>query len=300
MTHVYTAGGLTLDWIRRAETASGPNVGGNAAYAAVGAHLARAQADVVAVLGSDYPSSLLEQLESAGIGTKRSRRAAGPSFRVLLDDTGDERQITYLPGSGTNRDLDPTPDQLPAGVLTGGLHICAIPTDSQRAILDAVRGRVDIVTLDTVHIPGEIEPTREGLISLASEVDVFLPSREEVDRFWPGGPVVALRILEAAGIRQAVVKLGRDGSVGLDHGELVRMPAAPSSVVDTTGAGDAYCGAFCAARSRGDCFAAAMAWGSAAASVVIEGYGLVHALSTESCERAQARYLELEAHTDVV
>lgn len=301
MTTVFAAGGLTLDWVRQKgdEVDRGPNVGGNAAYAAVGARLAGANAEVVAVLGADYPIDLLTELEGAGIGTTWSRPSAGPAFRVLLDDSGDQRVISYLPGSGSNVDLDPLPDQLPADMAGAGLHICAIPTASQAVMVDGAAGRAGVITLDTVYIAGQIEPTPDDLIALASRVDAFLPSVEEVDRFWPGGAEAALRHLQAAGVRAAVVKLGREGSIGIDQGALVRMPAVDAAVVDTTGAGDSYCGAFCAALARGSTFRDAMAWGAAAASVVIEGYGLEHALTPEALIRAEQRFIQLGSFTEV-
>lgn len=297
MTRVYAAGGLTLDWVRhRQETENtGPNIGGNAAYAAAGARLAGSIAEVVAVIGADYPTALLGELAAAGIGSTLSRPSPGPTFRVLLDDSGDERVISYMPGSGSNVDLDPAPDQLPADLVSAGLHICAIPTATQSALVDAAMGRARVITLDTVHIAGQIEPTAEDLIALARRVHVFLPSVEEVDRFWPGGAEAALRHLMASGVPRAVVKLGPEGSIGMDDGSLFHVPAAPAAVIDTTGAGDTYCGAFCAALAQGLTFRSAMAWGAAAASVVIEGYGLRHALTPAAVIRAKERFILLDA-----
>lgn len=302
MTSVYAAGGLTLDWVRQRDDPAlqGPNIGGNAAYAAAGARLAGASAEVVAVLGADYPPRLLGELEVAGIGTSWCRETVGPTFRVLLDHSGDERVISYLPGSGSNADLDPVPDQLPAEMASDGLHICAIPTASQASLIDDARGRTGVITLDTVHISGQIEPTSDELIALARRVDVFLPSVEEVDRFWPGGTEAALRTLVSVGVARVVVKLGDHGSIGIDHGEIIRIPAVDTVVVDTTGAGDSYCGAFNAALARGMTFGHAMAWGAAAASIVIEDYGVEHTLTEAAATRAAQRYSELERFMEVV
>lgn len=298
MTVVYAAGGLTLDWVRLRASERGPFIGGNAAYAAVGAHLAGARAEIIAVLGADFPESVLDELAAAGFGVARSRVTDGPSFRVLLDDSGPERQISYLPGSGTNAGLDPVPSQLPTDLRDSVLHICAIPPASQRAFVDSAPDQA-IVTLDTVHIPGQIEPTPEELVDLARRVGTFLPSREEAARFWPGSPEAAVRAMAEAGVRRAVVKMGPDGSMGLDDGRFVVVPAARAAVVDTTGAGDTYCGAYGAARGAGLPMGLAMMWGAAAASVVIEDYGLIHALSRGAPERAQDRFRELSKRTEV-
>jgi fructoselysine 6-kinase len=56
----------------------------------------------------------------------------------------------------------------------------------------------------------------------------------------------------AAGVAVAVVTLGEHGSIAAEKAdELHRHAAAPTTVVDTTGAGDSFIGGFIHARSRG-------------------------------------------------
>lgn len=293
MAKVVALGGLTLDWLQTPSGRHGPALGGNAAYAAIGAYLAGAEASVVAVVGDDYPPELLAQLTRAGIDTTRVRCSAGPSFRVLLDESGPSRTISYLPGSGRNDRLDPVPGQLLDDLTGWAVHVCAIPTASQRCLLDATRERALVTTIDTVIIPGQIEPGADELLDLAREASAFLPSREEVERLWPGDVEAALATLGEAGVSRVVVKMGAAGSIGLDADGLCRVPAVETVVVDPTGAGDAYCGAFCALLADGADLQVAMAWGSAAASVVIEDYGAAHALAADGRRRVAARAARL-------
>jgi len=51
--------------------------------------------------------------------------------------------------------------------------------------------------------------------------------------------------------REVVLTLGREGSLLARGDRLVRAPAASATVVDTTGAGDAFCAGFLAARHAG-------------------------------------------------
>jgi ribokinase len=287
-------GGLTLDWVRDAGGVGGPTPGGNALYAAVGGWLAGADVSMVTVVGADYPDELLRRLDGAGVGTGLVRRVEGPSFRVLLDETAPERAISYLPGSGRNAELDPLPEQLPAGLRAAGAHVAAIPTGSQRRLVDALAGRVTVVTLDTVHIPGEIEPAVDELLAVARRCTAFVPSREELRRLWPGvDPVGGVRGMSAWAAPVNVVKLGALGSVGCEGGAgdraVHRIPAYATRAVDTTGAGDAYCGALCAALARGEDLPAAMALATGAASLVVERVGCDGLLTGHGRREARRR-----------
>jgi sugar/nucleoside kinase (ribokinase family) len=278
---VVLIGGITLDYVRTGAATTGPAVGGNALYAAVGAWLAGGRAVVCARHGADFPPGLLEEIAGLGLDTSLVRRTEGPSMRVLLDESSGARVQRYLPGSGDNAHLDPAPDLLPTFPDGFAAHVCGLPVETQRRMVQALRGRTAITTLDTVVIPGRIEPRPAELFELALCCDAFLPSLEEVQVLWPG--VSPAEWIRDAGRRArcVVVKLGANGALGARDGEQVRMEAAPSRVVDTTGAGDAYCGAFAATLGSGGDLRTAMAWAAAAASLVIEGHGALHALAPD-------------------
>ena len=293
MTRVIACGGLTIDWLQTEDGRYGPSLGGNAAYAAAGAWLAGAVAEVVAVIGDDYPAELIAQLSIAGIGVTAVRTSPGPSFRVLLDESGPRRTICYLPDSGHNDRLDPLPSQLPALEPGDGVHVCGIPAASQRALLEAIDGRASVVTLDSVVILDEVEPPTSELLDLARRATVFMPSRDEVEHHWPGRVEDALDLLTTAGCDRVVVKLGAAGSIGRDGSEIIQTPAAKASVIDPIGAGDAFCGGVCARLAMGEGLHSAMMWGAAAASVVIEGHGAAAALTRAGRDRASERARQL-------
>ena len=64
-----------------------------------------------------------------------------------------------------------------------------------------------------------------------------------------------------------IVTLGSAGAVGFHGGERFAAPAPPVEVVDTTGAGDTFVGAFAASLDRGLGFADAMRRGLSAGSL---------------------------------
>ncbi|GAA0712611.1 carbohydrate kinase family protein [Dactylosporangium roseum] len=288
MITVGCVGGLTLDWVRSTAGTSGPFVGGNALYSAVGAWLTGARPSICAVVGADFPADVLGRLADHGFDISAVRQVPGPSFQVLLDDSGPRRQVSYLPSSGHNDTLDPEVGQLRDD--WNAAHLAAIPTSSQERLAAGLTRRRIPYTLDTIVIPGEIEPDVDALLALASRSGCFLPSREELDHLWPDTTPKdqVLRLVAATGT-PAVVTCGALGSIGFDGHRLVHVPAYQGTVVDTTGAGDAYSGAYAAALARGADLAEGMAAAAAAASLVIEVHGADQLLTPDRQQTARRR-----------
>ena len=67
--------------------------------------------------------------------------------------------------------------------------------------------------------------------------------------------------------RGCVVTLGGQGLVAHIDGQTHVQPAFPTTVVDTTGAGDAFCGVFTAALASGQSVESALRWGQAAGAL---------------------------------
>jgi ribokinase len=108
---------------------------------------------------------------------------------------------------------------------------------------------------------------------------VVLPSEQEITEYF--GPISAqegARRLLQLGARVVVVKRGAHGSLLHQAKEQHwrQVPVYPSSAVDTTGAGDAYCGGFLVGLTEtGDLLQAAL-YGTVSASFIIEGFGALH------------------------
>ena len=93
----------------------------------------------------------------------------------------------------------------------------------------------------------------------------------------------ALNALLAKGAGAAIITLGGTGSVTLgDGGELLRMPALSSTVVDTTAAGDTFIGALAAARLRGLPLFECMAAGARASAVTVSRLGAQQSIPTRA------------------
>jgi len=86
---------------------------------------------------------------------------------------------------------------------------------------------------------------------IVAPVDVLIPNRGELEAIAgrSGDPVELARGLDSA--RAVVVTLGGEGAAVIEGPRVERIPAPRVDVVDTTGAGDAFCGALAQALDAG-------------------------------------------------
>jgi 2-dehydro-3-deoxygluconokinase len=114
-----------------------------------------------------------------------------------------------------------------------------------------------------------------------SIVDIALPSREDV-RLLLGvdDPTEQIDRLQRIGVREIALTLGAGGCLIADGDVRARLPAPHvTSIIDTSGAGDAFNGAYLATRLRGGSAAEAARSGLALGSRVVAHAGAVVPLS---------------------
>jgi ribokinase len=290
----YTIGGFTLDdTILPSGEIRWAAPGGNALYSAIGARIWGCEVGIITLVGKDYPQAYLDQMRSAGFNLEGIRRIDHPSYHVWVLHEGEgRRQIIYRLDSGVNSVLDPRPKDLSQGVKQArGALICPILGSSQTALLEYLLPLQIPLFLDLVVISGQIDVRSGHSPALWPRLRGFLPSVEEVRALFGDMSLgVLLEKLQAIGPELFAVKLGQHGCLVRDarDGQVYHVPAYPTKSVDTTGAGDSFCGGFMVGlQETGDSIEAALL-GTISASFVIEDFGALHALEV-STEAAQER-----------
>ncbi|WP_440557161.1 carbohydrate kinase family protein [Streptomyces sp. SCPE 10] len=177
---------------------------------------------------------------------------------VCLVDAGAAAERTFLTDSGASLRLEPADwsDALLDGV--GRLHLSGylLFTESSRALartaLAAARARGVPVSMDPASAGFLARLGVEGFLAFARGLDALLPSRDEACLL-TGLPEPADATAKLSEVVPLVVtKAGAEGAlVARAGGAPVRVPAVPATPRDTTGAGDAFTGAFLAALLAG-------------------------------------------------
>ena len=121
-------------------------------------------------------------------------------------------------------------------------------------------------------------------------MDVFVPNDEEI--FLLTGekdPYKNVQMLVDAGVKTAVVKIGKDGCLVGTKDSIVQVPAVTGvKCVDTTGAGDSFAAGFIAGLIEGRDMIDCARLGCAAASCSIEQIGATDGV--RSLEQVMERY----------
>ena len=221
----------------------------------VGGGIAATAAVAVARLGGfavfwgragDDPAGRLmrERLEQEGVDTGNFRLFAEgrSSVSCVIVDAAGERQIANFRGY-----FPADPEWLPLATVVGASVVLADPrwVEGAVALFRAARSAGIPTVLD-----GEVAP-RADLASILPYTDHAIFSEPGLAGFAAGDVETALEQVFSYGCRVAAVTRGGAGIEWRDAVGLHRHPAFAVDVVDTTGAGDVFHGAYAVAIGGG-------------------------------------------------
>ena len=239
-------------------TSYAEHAGGKGLNQAVAAARAGARTAFVGAVGDDDAGRRLrDALVDAGADVSALLVAALPTGRAVItvDDRG-ENSIVVVPGANTAV----TGVSLPRSrVVLVQLEI--LPT-AVAAALRAGRAMGAVTILN----PAPAGPLDVELLGL---VDVLVPNEHELAAIEP--PTALL----ARGVGAVVTTLGGAGVRVLTAARAWHQAALPVRPIDTTAAGDAFCGALAARLAAGDALDAAVRFAAAAGALATTVSGAV-------------------------
>ncbi len=269
-------------------------LGGSGTHALVGMRVWSERLGYFAAVGPDFDSGHREQLEAMGIDLRGLLVRPGmrtPRAWQLFEE--DERRVevfrTSLDEFYRN---DPTLDELPSSYARArGFHLNRGTPTATLDLATRLRAANPDVCLAWEPTPLNVSAPVEMFRAILPLVDVVSPDRGEArEMTGQDNPETAIEALLEWGARIVALRMGAMGSrVATERGDRYLVPAAPATVVDTTGAGDAYCGGFLVALGQGDDPATAAARASVSASFAIEQFG-VPSFGDDAARKAEERF----------
>jgi len=238
--------------------------GGKGANQAVAARRLGGDVTLVAAIGSDSVSmDLKEELAADGVSiayVETIPDSRSGTALITVDGRG-ENVISVFSGANGKLSLSQAAIELieSAEILLMQLEI---PMETVLAAARAAKGTVVLNAAPATVLPDE----------LFERIDVLIVNEHEA--------VVALDSEGPARIPTVITTLGARGASVRTEFETVIVPAPQVDVVDTTGAGDTFCGAFCASVARGETTIDAVVLAARAGALATTGLGARSAMPT--------------------
>ncbi len=241
--------------------AAGRFPGGKGLNQAVASARSGAPTRFCGVVGVDEAGDLLQRtLTDAGVAGLVRRTDAAPTgvAHVFALDGGDNSIVVAAGANAELGESDAAADVAGAAVVLAQLEV---PVASVAAGLRAGRSAGAVTVLNAA-------PAAAAALDLLGDVDVLVVNETECEEL--GG----IERLHAAGADTVVLTRGADGvELHRRGGAVVHVPAFSIVPVDTTGAGDAFCGALAAALAAGTPVEDALVSASAAGAIVAQHQG---------------------------
>ncbi|MEP0960770.1 MAG: ribokinase [Roseobacter sp.] len=261
--------------------------GGKGSNQAVACARMTAQTHIISKLGQDdFAKLALETWAQAGViphVEQRTDTYTGAAYIFIEEKTGDNA-IIISPGAAAL--IDPS-DIDAQGDLIKSADVFV--TQLEQPMAAAMRG-LEIARgagVATVLNPAPAAELPDGMLALC---DYVTPNETECEALTgiavhtPEDAQRACQALRALGVKTPIVTMGEQGAFLFEHGLIPAFNAG--EVVETTGAGDAFNGAFAAALSEGMSPAHAARYGCATAGLSVTKAGTAPSMPSRDAVEA--------------
>lgn len=265
--------------------------GGKGANQAVAAARTRGRVKMLGLVGDDtFGVQLRTALETSGVDISQVGVVPGPSGVALITvDAQGENTIVASPGANSLL----LPDRIPLDVLATAemvLMQLEMPLETVQFVTETAAAAGTSVLLNAAPV----EPLPDRLLQginylIVNESEATLLS--EVSIRTKNDAMMAAQRLRQRGIQTAIITLGNQGVIWSSSTGEGHLPAYEVDVVDSTAAGDAFCGGFAAYLAEGMPLETALKFANAAGAIAITRQGAQPSLGT----RAEIEHL-MQAH----
>jgi ribokinase len=253
--------------------------GGKGANQAIAAARAGAAVRMIGAIGGDADGRhLLSLLQENGVDCAQvevdPENVTGAAY-VVVDGEGENQIIVFSGSNATAADGDEDRE----GVLLAQLEV---PLPSVSSFL-ARRGEASVTILNAA-------PFRQGAEELFGLADLVVINETELATYCdaPDRPARANEVVDMARTllrrdgQRIIVTRGAMGSITVKRDAVFAAPSAPADVVDSTGAGDCFCGFVAAELAAGRALSDAITTAHRAAALAVSNLGASSSIPTMS------------------
>lgn len=250
--------------------------GGKGANQAVAAARAGGNVAFVNCVGEDaYTPQMVQNYKNDGIDTCFVFSETGIASGHALIMIGGEGMNYLSVAPGANYKLTPAKIDKALPIINEAAMIVMqyeIPEETIKYVIDLANNK-------NIPVLWNVAPARAFDFSYIPKVNILVLN--EVEAGFLAGMTVenkadaekAANILVAKGVEKVIITLGSQGAFVVTKDQKVSVPSYKVNAVDTTAAGDTFCGAFSVALVEGKSLKKALQFASAAAAISVTRMG---------------------------
>jgi len=254
-------------------------LGGSVAYVSFAARRLDATVSVVSKVGGDFPEAYLWWLRQEGVdlsGVIKVEGAQATRFELKYSSDLSSRVLRLK-----SRAPVITVDDLPKFLRAQAVHMAPIAGEITYEVAEKLRGCAEFLSIDPQGIVRSFD--ENGNVTYGSLADknmlglanIYKSSLDEIKAATGLSDLnSAMKAIRDYGVETVIVTLGLEGAVLSVEETIYNIPPYKSEkIVDPTGSGDVFIGAFLAEYIRGEDSLWCACVGSSAASLVVEAVG---------------------------
>lgn len=289
MNKIFVLGSMNMDMVMQAErlplageTIRGTgfflNAGGKGANQAVAVKRSGGALKFCACVGDDvFGERLINTLREYEVDTENVRTIDGTSSGLA--------QITVV--NGDNRII-----------LYGGANECVDAEVAERFLAEAVKGDIFLTQLETAPavVLRSLEtakargmqtilnpaPAQNFSSEMLKFTDILIPNETEAMSISGKTDIEEAALALSERVKEVIVTVGDKGCICSRGGSVSLHPCPQVSVVDTTAAGDTFCGAFAARLGKGYSMEESVGYALKAASLAVTKRGALQSIPSEN------------------
>ena len=263
--------------------AFGMFIGGKGSNQAIAAARLGADVTMIGRLGTDlFGDTLMEAHAAEGISTDYviQDTEVGTGVASILIDADGDNSIVLIPQANMRlsvADIERASESIAAADVL--LLQLEVPIAASQRAAEIAKSNGATVVLNPA-------PAQELPDDFLAQVDILTPNEVETESLsgvrisTPAEAERAAKVLLDKGLSAVILTLGERGALLLTPDLTQQVPAYTVEVVDTTAAGDAFCGAFATAFARGENLVAAVAFANAAGALAVTVLGAAPSMPT--------------------
>lgn len=253
------------------------NLGGKGANQACAAYFLGADVYFVGAVGNDNNGENVEKFFNE-IGLPhhliKCENSTGAAI-ILIDENTAENRILCVPGANNSikeEDIYEMENMMSKGDILLVQLECSIEPICHA--IKAAKEKGLTVVLNpapyTKDLPEDIYPY----------LDYFIPNEHEMDSFVLGNMnyIEKAKVILNKGAKNVIVTLGDKGSICVNNESVIEQKSYKVKAVDTTGAGDCFCGSFVTALSKGKALKQCLDFATKCSSIAVTRKGAISSL----------------------